>query len=143
MQCYVVATDFSPEAGAAVHLAVTLAKVQRAKLILLHSTGFLGEGVPSRDAWSAMLQTARRELSSQRRAIESQGISCDTVLSAKEPAEAIARCAEELAARLIAIASCGSGAEPDELGQVTKRVLQIASCPVVVVPPRLAKRSSG
>lgn len=143
MPCYIVATDFSPEAEVAIHLAVGLAKGEKAKLVLLHSAGFPDHGVPSWDAWSTVLQAARRTLSSQRRAVESQGIGCDTVLSAKDPAEAIASCAEELAASLIAIASSSSGAPADELGHVTKRVIQLASCPVVVVPRRLTERSSG
>ena len=66
--------------------------------------------------------------------IEAEGHACDTVLSARAPAEAIARCADEWTAELIAISSRSSRGDPDQLGHVTKRVLQLARCPVMVVP---------
>ncbi len=134
MLCYLVATDFSPEADHVIRCVLDLARKHPVKVILIHSTDPLGSLSPPVDAWSTAIQRARRSLSRWRRAIEAEGHACDTVLSARAPAEAIARCADEWTAELIAISSRSSRGDPNELGHVTKRVLELARCPVMVVP---------
>ena len=129
-----VAIDFSAEARRALGQAVALASVRGDEIVLIHAPEVPVAFRPSRVSWAALLRNARRALSRVREEVEANGVPCEARLSTRMPSEAIAECAREVEASLIALARRGPETDPGSLGGVTMRVVQDSDCPVLVVP---------
>jgi nucleotide-binding universal stress UspA family protein len=133
----VLATDGSDSAAAAESQAVELAKQDGAKLILVHvHERILGKGGGDLQADEPEVE---QQVKSRADEISKDGIETsveirDVMLGG--PAHPIAELAEQAGADLIVIGSRGlSSVSGVLLGSVAQRLLHLAKCPVLVVPP--------
>jgi nucleotide-binding universal stress UspA family protein len=135
----VVATDGSGPADLAMSFAKDLAVDQKARLVVV----FVDELVPGHGGAhhvQALEPELRSKISDQVAALKSGGLEAEgefRQVTLHGPAHAIADAAAETKADLIILGSVGSGPLKGLLlGSVAHRLLQIAPCPVLVVPAR-------
>lgn len=145
-----IATDGSAQARAAARFArrvfarevlgrITLVAVVRPPSSVLVTMG-LGAGVVSPEAWEELHAAGRRGAAE---ALEAGHLILDPLIPQVEeqirsglPADEIVAAARELAADLIVMGSRGWGeVRAVLLGSVSERVLHLAHCPVLIVPP--------
>jgi nucleotide-binding universal stress UspA family protein len=133
----VLATDGSENAAGALSVAKALAREQRASLVVVHIVQRYAtkEGLAvfaDEEQVEARLKDVVHELSRE---------GFDATLEVvnhvgPQPAHAIADVAREVGADLIVIGTRGRGAVVGlVLGSVTLRLLHVATCPVLAVPP--------
>jgi nucleotide-binding universal stress UspA family protein len=135
-----VPVDFSDHSGAALQVAVDLAKVCDAKILLLHcyqiQTGGIspyGIVLPS-DYYEEIRDAASKQLAQWKEKVIPEGIEVESVLSSDSPWERISATAEEIGADLIVMGTRGlAGIKHAMLGSVAERTLRAAPCPVVTV----------
>ncbi len=135
----VLALDGSEGADRAVPTAAALAERDGAQVIVAHAQ--------TRSLETAINARLERQISDLRAAgIDAEVAIAGSVLDGRE-ADAIAQIAHDHEAEVIVIA--GRGRSPFAgavLGSVTQRLLHVAECPVLVVPPgdaALQERQSG
>ena len=138
----VVATDFSEGSDAAMERAFALARALGASLDLVHvlDTALLAApaslgGMPLVDPEPLMNQIDIALAARVAKATEA-GLRCQSSSLDGYPAKEIVRHAEKTGADLIVIGTHGrTGIAHVIMGSVAQRVVQRASCPVLVVPP--------
>jgi nucleotide-binding universal stress UspA family protein len=135
----VVALDDSPEAGRALDLAAALAFAYSARLILVHAFEPVsaGHGEPDFERILAA-RIAQGEQILERAAAEVSVVEPQQDLVEGPAAEAIVRVADVQHADLIVMGSRGMGSIRELLGSVSRRVLQHAACPVLMIHGRPA-----
>ena len=135
----VVATDGSEPGDLAMAFARDLAVDQKARLLVI----YVDELVPGHGGAhhaQALEPEIKTKVSDQVTALKADGIDADFEVhqvKVSGPAHAIADAASDAKADLIILGSVGSGPLKGLLlGSVAHRLLQIAPCPVLVVPAR-------
>ncbi|NLD38963.1 MAG: universal stress protein [Desulfatiglans sp.] len=145
-------TDFSEPSYKALKAADDLAKEFRAELILIHvvspmqvfpsSPGF-APGMMASNAYlpediaSDIKKHATESLEMTVKEKVSQGVKSKTVILHGNPAEEIAKYAEESKVSVIIMGTHGlTGWRHLLLGSVTEKVARIASCPVLTIPSK-------
>lgn len=143
----IVGTDGSRRAQLGVDVAKKLAQDSQVRIEIVHVreqlVGGGAAGLPVLINEDEIL----RDLRAQVRGLAAQGYDVGLQIRAarsRGAAQAIADAATELDADVIVIASRGLGAFTGlVLGSVTKRLLQIAPCPVLVVPAHASPADLG
>lgn len=132
-------TDGSDSGDRAVTFAKKLARDQKARLIVVH----VDELVPGHGGAhhiQAMEPELKRKIADQVTQARSEGldVAFETYqVGPSGPAHAIADAAAKSGADLIVLGSVGSGPLKGLLlGSVAHRLLQIAPCPVLIIPTR-------
>jgi nucleotide-binding universal stress UspA family protein len=134
------ATDGSEHAEKAFSLVQQLAKEGGAKVTIVHAVerveGIGGVSTAPRRVDEGELQEHFRELADQ---LKAEGIDAELTIRGDvgvRPANEVVKAAKEENADLIVAGSRGHSAIGGLLlGSVTNRLLHIAPCPVLVVPP--------
>lgn len=132
------ATDGSTNADHALPVAKELASAPGATLVIAHCRELMtgrAAGNPVLADESEMIQKIRAQAAE----LEAVGINVSTQIvtaSGTAAAPVIAEIAEELGADLIVVGTRGQSALVGLLvGSVTQRLLHVATCPVLAVPP--------
>jgi nucleotide-binding universal stress UspA family protein len=135
----VVATDGSEPGDLAMSFAKNLAVDQKARLLVV----YVDELVPGHGGAhhaQALEPELKAKIADQVSALKADGLEADFEVHQVQvsgPAHAIADAAKATQADLIILGSVGSGPLRGLLlGSVAHRLLQIAPCPVLVVPAR-------
>jgi nucleotide-binding universal stress UspA family protein len=135
----VVATDGSDPADLALTFAKDLAVDQKARLVMV----YVDELIPGHGGAhhaQALEPEIQNKVSTQAEALKAEGLDVEYQVhqvKVSGPAHAIADAAADVQADLIILGSTGSGPLKGLLlGSVAHRLLQIAPCPVLVVPAR-------
>jgi nucleotide-binding universal stress UspA family protein len=147
-----VATDFSPDAAAAVRGADALLGLSGDTVVLMHAYqpppllvgpaagAFAGgrtvfEGVRERATWRLAQEAEALALDGRKPAMEvREGYAPDAIVAA----------ARDLDADLVVMGSCGrTGMAHLLLGSTAERVVQHAGCPVLVVPRKVREAGRG
>jgi nucleotide-binding universal stress UspA family protein len=134
------ATDGSEYADRALVLARTLASQDGASLVALHSVEHLtGPGARGAFPEAADEEERQAKISQQVKDLGDQGLKVNLQVvhgGSTGAAHTIAAAAKEVSADLIVVGTRGHTALAGLLlGSVTQRLLHIAPCPVLVVPP--------
>lgn len=130
------ATDGSPDAGRALHVASTLAADAGTAIDVVHVIEYFpagrAAGLATRVDESAVRQRSEEQ-------VAGAGVTCVTHMphtAAGKTARKIAELAGELGSDVIVVGTRGHSAVASAmLGSVTQRLLHEASCPVLAVPP--------
>jgi nucleotide-binding universal stress UspA family protein len=134
----ICATDGSASAEKALPVAASLAKTTGGRLVLAHidEVTVSSAGVPIGTGDEAMQDALNKHV----RKVEHEGVPVEfrsAKAAAGDAASAIVRIAEDVEADLIVAGSRGRGPLAGLiLGSVALRLLQSASCPVLIVPER-------
>ena len=118
----VVATDGSPSAETAEHVAATFASAAKAELAIAHA---YTNPERAEAAVARALEIAERE-----------GVKAEVVLSPDAPADAVIAAAAERDADLIVIGSVGLSTSDQLFGSVSRRVVTHAPCDVLLTRAR-------
>lgn len=118
----VLATDGSPSAETAEHVAATLAKATKGSLVVVHAY---------EDPAKAETAVARAVAIAEREAVDT-----DVELSPEEPAHAVLEAAERRDADVVVIGSRGLFREEQVFGSVVKKVATQATCDVLLTRAR-------
>ncbi|NEQ29765.1 MAG: universal stress protein [Leptolyngbya sp. SIO4C5] len=126
--------DLSPEAEQAASLTVDLVKAHRSRLIVLSVVESASD-----ESGQAVSQTSpeavARLLAQAKSLFTEKGITCETMERQGQPAFVICDVADEINADLIVMGCRGIGLiEEAKTESVTNRVINLAPCPVLVVP---------
>ncbi|MFM8259572.1 MAG: universal stress protein [Vulcanococcus sp.] len=116
--------DRSRQAAETAATALRLAQQHGSRLVVL-SVVEPGEDDPA--AVAALLEQARSRF-------EQQGVACEVIEREGKPAFVICDVADELNADVIVMGTRGLTLEADEAPSTASRVIQLAPCPVLVVP---------
>jgi nucleotide-binding universal stress UspA family protein len=129
------ATDGSEQAARALPYAKQVAEVTGAELVVLHVRELLvgrAGGQPvyaDEDVTEARLKVVAEELGASLQVVTSLDVNAGAT---------IAQIADSLEADLIVVGTRGRGAFAGMiLGSVTQRVLHLATCPVLAIPPHV------
>ncbi len=130
------ATDGSDGADAALEAALRLVETGGCHIVAAHCDQLLTGRAGS---WHVFGDEDERLIRIHRRAtrLRGAGVEVDLIVrrTHREPADVIARVADEVAADLIVCGTRGLGAVSGVfLGSFTKRLLHVAPCPVLAVP---------
>jgi nucleotide-binding universal stress UspA family protein len=134
------ATDGSDHADRAFELAKSLASRDGAKLVAFHTVEREG-GAGSRGAFTEDANEAEHQgkLRAQVKELSDQGVQAELKMvegGPGGPAHRIADAAKEIGADLIVVGTRGHTPLHGLLvGSVTQRLLHVAPCPVLAVPP--------
>lgn len=145
LQAILVATDFSDCSGAAFEAALTLAKQNQAKIILVHVISdkvvdTLAEflKVESDTLISKLRLKAEGELADFLRRWNATGVTVESLVAVGTPFQEISVLARELAVDLVAIGGYGKagrgGIEEVFFGSTAEKVVRLLPCPVLCVP---------
>ena len=137
----VVATDFSPDAAAALDLALELARSSRAEIFLVHvchmpSYAFFNGGVfvPLPSVFADIVEDAKQALHAEQELRAAQGNPLRTACLEGDPAQRILHFAEEQQADLIVMGTHGRrGVKRLLMGSVAEHVVRRAGQPVLTV----------
>lgn len=146
---WVVGVDFSPGSDGALRCALAGAGASGARLILAQACPLPDEALPAGVAGSARTQLlvlesylarrARRVRAGLERLVrlaERHGLAAEATLIEGRPAEALAALARTREAAQIVVGTHGhSRLARSILGSTAQRLLLVAPCPVLVVPP--------
>ncbi|HVN40809.1 MAG TPA: universal stress protein [Myxococcota bacterium] len=140
----VVPTDFSALADAAAARAANLARLEGAKVHVVHAIAVplvvdpYGSSLPTNlgDLWEALRQAAQEQIEQTRKTIEAKGVSIVTaqVSDSLDPVASIAEAVRAHGADLIVMGTHGRrGLQHAFLGSVTERALSTLDQPVLAV----------
>lgn len=131
------ATDFSPAATAALAHAASLARHDRARLLLLHVVAHEADPAPPGSPPDPATELRERARECLRRAVpEDLRSHCavEEIVAVGKPHRQIARIARERRADLIVLGAHGSNALDSLIfGSTAQAVVRMASCPVLTV----------
>ena len=139
------ATDFSPASRRAFAEAVTLARANRAELVLMHvvdtTVPVVEDAYVSARAVERLITSARtdaaKRLDALVRKARSAGVRARGELLDGNPRDAIARAARRKGADLLVVGTHGrTGLRKLFLGSVAERIVGTAHCPVLTVRGR-------
>ena len=116
--------DRSRQAAETAATALKLARQHGSRLVVL-SVVEPGEDDPV--AGAELLQQARSRF-------HEQGVACEVIEREGKPAFVICDVADEINADVIVMGTRGLSLEADEAPSTASRVIQLAPCPVLVVP---------
>jgi len=151
MKTILVPVDFSPISECTIDVASMLARATNSSIAFIHvipeSLFFDGMGMPvpatSGDT-DSMVFEARRALNRYVSAAVSSGLSASAHVTRGHPAEHILQKAIELKSDLIVMGAHAHGSIYHLLaGSTAEGVIKHASCPVVLVPPKLAETAAA
>ena len=130
------ATDGSPDAERALHLASTLAADAGTAIDVVHVVEYFPAGRVAGAATRVDEPEVRKRVEEQ---VAAAGVKCVIHMphtAAGQTARRIALLSEELGSDVIVVGTRGHSAIAGAvLGSVTQRLLHEASCPVIAVPP--------
>lgn len=133
------ATDGTPNADRALPYAKALAQQDRAKLIVAHVVERYASHKASGLAVHADEEQVEEKLKKLAAQLSDEGLDTDVKIISHlgpQPAHEIADLARDAGADLILVGCRGHGAVAGlMLGSVTQRLLHVAPCPVLVIPP--------
>lgn len=133
------ATDGSEHADRALEYAKHLAQLDGAELQVVHVVEKIVGGRTAGQDLRADEDRIAAKVKAQADALVEQGFTSALSIAAElgaQPAHKVADLARELGADLIVVGTRGRSAiEGLLLGSVTQRLLHVASCPVLAVPP--------
>ncbi len=143
MKIILAPIDFSAASKPVVAQALTMAKLARARLVLLHVVQppimtDSDTGAQMSADYAAMASvSAAKHLAALQKPLRAKGVVVETKHLVGFPGQCILDQAGTLNADYIVLGSHGHGAFYDLIvGSTTSRVLKEARCPVVVVPPK-------
>jgi len=120
--------DRSRDTQEAIPTVVEIIKLCQSQLVLLSV-----EETPEPDA--ELEAAISNFLASAKEAFAQQGIAAETLLRRGKPAFVICDVADEINANLIVMGCRGTGLTPDGFQEsVSNRVINLAPCPVLIVP---------
>jgi nucleotide-binding universal stress UspA family protein len=134
----VAATDFSPQAQAALDAAAQHAKRTGTTLSVTHALSIEHVEATGKEAWSVWTPDELARLRSEGKAhldavAAKAGVQLETVISDAAPGAAVLHLAEQRHARLICVGTVGrTGLSRVLLGSVAEEVVRKAHCPVLV-----------
>lgn len=135
------ATDGSEPADRALQYAKVLAKQFDAELVMVHSVEYVITSPEGEPAY-AEEEEHKVKVQNQASAAQEEGLKVSVVMAGgrqEGAGQVIADTAREAGADLIVVGTRGLSAVAGLLlGSVTQRLLQVAPCPVVAVPPARA-----
>lgn len=154
---WVVGVDFSPGSDGALRAALDGARSAGARVILAQACPLPDEALPAGVHGSARTQLLVLESYLARRArrvrsglerlarlAEKHGLAAEPALIEGRPAEALAALARERGAAQIVVGTHGhSRLARTILGSTAQRLLLVAPCPVLVVPPSATRGRKG
>jgi nucleotide-binding universal stress UspA family protein len=139
-QTLLVPIDFSGHSGAALDLAIELARPAQGRIHLLHAYEIpLGTlppyGVTLPESMLVDVRdAAARRIEKAARKVEDAGLECNTHVLHAPAADAIVEAARTLSVDLIVMGTRGlTGFKHALLGSVAERVVRTAPCPVLTV----------
>jgi nucleotide-binding universal stress UspA family protein len=152
LHAILVATDFSDCSGAALQAAQSLAKMHRAKIILVHVISQrmvenLAEFLQAEpDSLVPKLRArAEAQLGDFLKRWPSKGVAVESMVAVGVPFQEISVLARELAVDLVAIGGYGKagrgGIEEVFFGSTAEKVVRLLPCPILCVP--LDKKEAG
>jgi nucleotide-binding universal stress UspA family protein len=141
------ATDFSVIAHRAARRAAEILPLgPQDQVVLCHAAYLAPAAVPEEASFSIpgfeqlVIVDANKSLEREARALEAAGIPCRKEMIEGYPAEILAEHARALGADLIVTGSVGrTGLAHLLIGSTAERIVTIAHCPVLVVPPEKAE----
>ncbi len=138
------ATDGSESAGRALPYAKILAGQEGAKLVVVHVVQFYRSSLSAGLPLTADEEEFKAKVEEQVSELRDEGLdaTANIVTTPAQPAHVIADVAKDVEADLIVVGTHGHTALGGFLvGSVTQRLLHVAPCPVLAVPPvRQSKR---
>jgi nucleotide-binding universal stress UspA family protein len=133
------ATDGSRAAERALAVARSIAKTYNAKLVVTHVSVILGGPPLAVKAAQETADAIKADLQRKVDDLKRDGVTVEFAspeMTTHGPAHAIAEFAREAGADLIVAGTSGSSRLVRVLvGSVTRRLLELAPCPVLAVPP--------
>ncbi len=124
--------DASPEAQHAALTAIDLVKYHQSRLVLL---SVVEDGNDANRPEQASVEVVAQLLDKAKAIFHDQGIEAETIEREGKPAFVICDVADDVAADLIVIGCRGVGlTEEGSTESVSNRVINLAPCPVLVVP---------
>ena len=140
--------DFFPASDAAVMYAGSLAKNYDAVIHLLHvitpvATSTYEYAIDTTEIMKAMEQTATREVTNLKAKLKEAGVSAEFEVRVGDVYEEIKYAIEALKPELVVMGTMnihGKGMlDRALLGSTAERVVRVASCPVMLIPPMKRK----
>jgi universal stress protein A len=148
-----VPVDFSVPSLRALDHAVELSRRLEAQLIVLHAMepvyypvagDLYGVGVDLGNVYDQIERAARARLTRLAGELRARRVAVRTLLASGSAHQVILETARKLKADLIVMSTHGrSGLSHVLLGSVAERVLRTAPCPVITVPGRPPRTTSG
>ena len=133
------ATDGSESADQALSVAKSLASEERAELTVVHVVQKIATSGDTALGWYANEEQVEAKVNQIASDLSESGLKASVRIVTHvgpQPAHEIADLAREAGADLIVVGTRGHGALAGLLlGSVTQRLLHVAPCPVLVVPP--------
>ena len=106
--------------------AIELALSQNSQMFMLHVIKANGQNINSDESMASLLNTAKEK-------VQQAGVPCEVIEREGKPAFVICDVADELNVDLIIMGTRGIDITEDN-ESTTSRVIQLAPCPVLVVP---------
>ncbi|MGZ4166791.1 MAG: universal stress protein [Solirubrobacteraceae bacterium] len=133
------ATDGSENADRALAVAKSLASEETATLTIVHIVQKIATSGDKALGWYANEELVEAKVEQVASQLSKEGVNVSVKMVTHvgpQPAHQIAELAREAGADLIVVGSRGHGVISGlVLGSVTQRLLHVAPCPVLVVPP--------
>jgi nucleotide-binding universal stress UspA family protein len=140
--CILVPTDFSKNASNALDYAITLAKKEKAKILLLHAfhVTYITPDVPA-EFMAIEIENAEKmaikKMKSLFERIKHENLECEVFLRQDMAVDLILEVAKDRNPDFIVIGTTGaSGLEEIIMGNITATVISKAKCPVIAVPEK-------
>lgn len=137
-----VPTDFSKNASNALDYAITLAKKEKAKILLLHAfhVTYITPDVPA-EFMATEIENAEKmavkKMKSLYEKVKHENIECEVFLRQDAAVDLIMEVAQDKNPEFIIIGTTGaSGLEDIIMGNITATVISKAKCPVIAVPEK-------
>jgi nucleotide-binding universal stress UspA family protein len=139
----VCGVDASAESHVAVRVAAQLSARLGLRLVVAHVAEAAVDGTPAVLEPEEVEELRACEILLEHVARDEGLVDAELLLVEGEPAEQLARLADDEDAELILVGSRGHGAFKAALrGSVSRNLISLAHCPVVVVPPGLSSAAA-
>ena len=146
MKTILVPVDFSVVSDATMSTALEIARAHNAEILLLHvlppPVDYIGYPGSNAHAWLMKQAQVRRDLNRLISMAYARGVAATLKTMRGEAVPAILELARESYADLIVMGSHGHSTVYDLLiGSTSSGVLKMSTCPVTIVPSRMASAS--